>query len=75
MNGKPYEILSPTKILLGPEAKDWAKEHGMTLQEMGRYLIAQNRDVESSGEETPAAEEAQDFLPDVTLSENVDPFE
>jgi len=74
VNGKPYEILSPTKIRLGPEAKDWAKEHGMTLQEMGRYLLAQNQDVESSAEETPAAEEKypQDFLPDVTLSENIE---
>src|SRR5262245_16097619 len=72
MNGKTYEILSPTKIRLGPEAKDWAKEHGMTLQEMARYLLAQNQDVESNAEETPAAEEAEDILPHVTPSENIE---
>src|SRR5262245_65211861 len=44
----------------------------MTLQEMGRYLLEQNQDVESSAEETPAAEEAEDILPDVTLSENIE---
>jgi hypothetical protein len=36
----PFEIHSPTKIRLGPEAKAWAEAHGMTLTEMARWLLA-----------------------------------
>jgi hypothetical protein len=36
---RPYTILSPTKIRLGPDAKFWAEQHGMTLQEFARYLL------------------------------------
>ena len=30
------------RIKLGPEAKFWAEQNGMTLAEMARYLLAQN---------------------------------
>jgi hypothetical protein len=40
---KPYTVESPTRIRLGPEAKFWAKEHGMSLQEMARYLLERHR--------------------------------
>jgi hypothetical protein len=36
---QPYVIKSPTRIRLGPEAQFWAKEHGMTLEELARYLL------------------------------------
>jgi hypothetical protein len=39
MDDKPYEILSPTRIRLGPDCKFWAAEHGLSLQEMARYLL------------------------------------
>src|SRR5262245_1380441 len=61
------------RIRLNAAAKYWAQEHGMSLAEMSQYLLGQNQDaLESSVEETPAAEEAEDILPDVTLSENIE---
>jgi len=35
----PYTVLSPTKIRLGPDAKHWAHEYGMSLEEFARYLL------------------------------------
>jgi hypothetical protein len=65
---RPYEVLSPTKIRLGPEAKFWAREHGLSLAEMAKYLLAQDRINESeSGAATPA-----DFLPDAAPSEQIE---
>jgi hypothetical protein len=43
MDDKPYEILSPTKIRLGPEAKHWAREWGLTDEQLARYLLQQDR--------------------------------
>jgi len=40
---RPYEILSPTKIRLGPEAKFWAQAHGLDLTTMARHLLAQEK--------------------------------
>jgi hypothetical protein len=48
---KPYTIESPTRIRLGPEAKYWAQQYGMTLEEFARYLMDahnQRDDVEPS---------------------------
>jgi hypothetical protein len=39
---RPFVVESPTKIKLGPEAKYWAEQHGVTLTEMGRYLLQQH---------------------------------
>jgi hypothetical protein len=39
----PFVIESPTRIKLSPEAKFWAEEHGMTLNEMGKYLLNKER--------------------------------
>jgi hypothetical protein len=38
----PFEIISPTKIKLGPEAKAWAQAHGMSLTQMARWLLSQD---------------------------------
>jgi hypothetical protein len=38
-DSEPYVIESPTKIRLGPVAKHWAQEHGMTLVQMARWLL------------------------------------
>src|SRR5262249_50731322 len=40
---EPYEVLSPTKIRLGPVAKELAAQHGMSLTEMARYLLTQEK--------------------------------
>jgi hypothetical protein len=49
---RPYTIESPTRIRLGPEAKFWAQEHGMSLEEMARFLINRERLKEANGEES-----------------------
>src|SRR5262249_26205476 len=76
-NDRPFVIerAGPKgRIRLNAAAKYWAQEHGMSLAEMAQYLLMQNQGVESSAEETPAAEEKypEDILPDVTLSENIE---
>ena len=44
MSDKPaYTIESPTRIRLGPDAKQWAAEFGMTLNEMALHLIQQEK--------------------------------
>jgi phage antirepressor YoqD-like protein len=40
---KPYEILSSTKVRLGPTARELAKLSGVTEQQMARFLLEQNR--------------------------------
>jgi hypothetical protein len=40
---KPFEILGPKKIKLGREAREWAKEWGMTEIEMGKFLLEQHK--------------------------------
>jgi hypothetical protein len=35
----PYVIESPTRVKLGPDAKHWAHEHGLTLEEFAKYLL------------------------------------
>ena len=61
------------RIRLNAAAKYWAQEYGMTLTEMGKYLLAQDQQAGAQSQSESAV--ATDFLPDVTLSENVDPFE
>jgi hypothetical protein len=41
---RPYKVFSPTKIWMSPTARAWAKEHGMSEQEMARYLIRQHEE-------------------------------
>jgi hypothetical protein len=67
IDARLYEVLSPTKIKLGPEAKYWADQNGMTLAEMAKHLLHQhyNGDQVSDGA-------SEDFLPGVTPSENVE---
>jgi hypothetical protein len=67
IDARLYEVLSPTKIKLGPEAKYWAEQNGMTLAEMAKHLLHQhyNGDQVSDGA-------SEDILPHVTPSENVE---
>jgi hypothetical protein len=55
---RPFIIERPGKngrIKLGPEAKYWAEQNGMTLTEWAKYLLAQDLINESeSGTATPA---------------------
>jgi hypothetical protein len=46
----PYTVHSKTKITLHPEAKFWAEEHGLSLEEMARHLLAQHH--EGAGEQS-----------------------
>jgi hypothetical protein len=46
----PYVIESPTRIKLSPEAKFWAAEHGLTLEQLGRYLLNKEKLREENGE-------------------------
>ena len=43
MDDKPYEVLSPTKIWLGPVARDLCKLHNMSEREMAQHLLAQHK--------------------------------
>ena len=43
----PFTIHSPTKITLSPTAKEWAQYHGMTLEEMARFLLRQEQQRQS----------------------------
>jgi hypothetical protein len=43
----PFTIHSPTKITLTPTAKEWAQQHGMTLEEMARFLLRQEQQRQS----------------------------
>jgi hypothetical protein len=49
MDDKPYEILSPTKIRLGPLAKEMAHEFGLSLTDMAKHLLNQHR-LEQAGQ-------------------------
>jgi hypothetical protein len=85
---RPFVIERPGKngrIKLGPEAKYWAEQHGMTLQEMARYLLQRDEQGDAqamiggeseSGDATPTEEQileaSRDLLPDVTPSENIE---
>jgi hypothetical protein len=40
---KPYLVLGPGQIRLSPTAREWAKEFGLTDQQMARHLIEQDR--------------------------------
>jgi hypothetical protein len=58
------------RIRLNAAAKEWAQEYGMTLTEMGRYLLAQDQQTGEQGQSDSAV--ATDFLPTVTPSEDVE---
>jgi hypothetical protein len=85
---RPFVVERPGengRIKLGPEAKYWAEQHGMTLQEMARYLLQQHEQGDAQGMiggesesgDTPPPTDAQileasrDYLPDVAPSENI----
>ena len=40
---KPYEILSATRVRLGPTARELAKLSGVTEKQMARFLLEQSR--------------------------------
>ena len=43
LDDKPYTIHSPTKITLGPVAREMCKLHGMSEVDMARHLLAQEK--------------------------------
>jgi hypothetical protein len=43
---RPYKVFSPTKVWMSADARGWAKEHGMSEQEFGKYLINQHQNAE-----------------------------
>jgi hypothetical protein len=71
---RPFVVERPGKngrIKLGPEARYWAEQHGMSLTEMARYLLLRDE----QGLELPTSGEGELELPDVsTALENL-PFE
>jgi hypothetical protein len=40
---RPYVVHSPTKIVLGPTAREWAREFNMTDVEMAKHLLARHQ--------------------------------
>jgi hypothetical protein len=40
---KPYRIESPTRVRLGPLAREMARMHGMTERELAQHLLQQHR--------------------------------
>jgi hypothetical protein len=40
---QPYTVHSNSKITLSPTAQEWAREHGMSLTEMARYLLQRDK--------------------------------
>jgi hypothetical protein len=62
---RPFVVERPGKngrIKLGPEARYWAEQHGMTLTEFARYLLLRDE----SGESAPESPSTADFLPNAT---------
>src|SRR5262249_33477813 len=55
------------RIRLNAAAKYWAQEYGMSLTEMGKYLLAQDQQAGGQGQ-SGSAGATEDFLPDVTLA-------
>jgi len=57
---RPFVVERPGargRIKLGPEAKFWAQQHGMSLQEMARYLLLRDEGAEPPGEREDVATE------------------
>jgi hypothetical protein len=42
-DSKPYTIHSDSRITLSPEAKYWAKEFGLSLDQMSRHILNQEK--------------------------------
>jgi hypothetical protein len=75
---RPFVVERPGpdgRIKLGPEAKYWAEQHGMSLTEMARYLLqqheAQQEDRILSGGFSESIEDRRDesFVPDKTAQQ------
>jgi hypothetical protein len=49
-DGLPFVIHSATRITLKPEARFWAQEHGLSLEEFARYLLNREKVREDNGE-------------------------
>ena len=44
---RPFVIESPTKIQLRPIAREWAKNFGMSEEQMAKHLLNQHRQREA----------------------------
>jgi hypothetical protein len=45
---RPFVIESPTRIRLGPDARFWAEQHGLSLEEMAKFLLTKEKKVEKA---------------------------
>src|SRR5262245_53017814 len=73
---RPFVVHSRTKITLSPLAKEWAEYHGMSLAEMGRYLIDRHyaEDDGQLGETFPGFEPSEEPAgPEVSYPDLLDP--
>jgi hypothetical protein len=39
---RPFVIESETRVRLGPVAKEWARVHGMSLEQMAEHVLHQD---------------------------------
>jgi hypothetical protein len=46
-SSKPFVIHSDSKITLGPEAREMAKMHGLSEEQLAKHLLAMNRQREA----------------------------
>ena len=66
---RPFVVESPSRIRLGPEAKWWADQHGMSYTDMAKFLLQQHAEAGRSYED-----ELRN-LPPGTLVETMTPEE
>jgi hypothetical protein len=48
MDEQPYTIESPTRIRLSQTAKYWGEQHGLSLEELARFLLNREKVEEES---------------------------
>jgi hypothetical protein len=39
---RPFVIESPTRVKLRPAAREWARQHGVTEEQMAKHLLQQD---------------------------------
>ena len=63
-SNRPYKVFSPTKVWMSADARGWAKEHGMSEQEFGKYLINQHQNSEEPAGDVGSVTVFSDDLPE-----------
>ena len=70
---RPYVVESPTRIRLGPYARQLAQQYGLSLTEMARYLLDAHNADNAGADPAQRSMAAEDFLPNTTpSSENIE---